>query len=81
MSAVYPANGSVCSNNKQSTAKGGRGGAGVIGVAAAGVCGGGGGGGSADCVWRLSNYLLYNLCLLPLVLHGNYVYIRTRIYC
>lgn len=37
MSAVYPANGSVCSNNKQSTAKGGRGGAGVIGVAAAGV--------------------------------------------
>lgn len=79
MSAVYPANGSVCSNNKQSTAKGGRGGAGVIGVAAAGVWGGGGG--SADCVWRLSNYLLYNLCLLLLVLHGNYVYIRTRIYC
>lgn len=80
MSAVYPANGSVCSNNKQSTAKEGRGGAGVIGVAAAGVCVGGGGG-SADCVWRLSNYLLYNLCLLLLVLHGNYVYIRTRIYC
>lgn len=41
MSAVYPANGSVCSNNKQSTAKGGRGGGGVIGVAAAGVWGGG----------------------------------------
>lgn len=39
MSAVYPANGSVCSNNKQSTAKG-RGGGGVIGVAAAGVEGG-----------------------------------------
>lgn len=41
MSAVYSANGSVCSNNKQSTAKGGRGGGGVIGVAAAGVWEGG----------------------------------------
>lgn len=59
---------------------------GGIGVAAArvwvslGWWGGGGGRGEADCVWRLSNYLLYNLCLLLLVLHGNYVYVRIHVF-